>query len=483
MDIISCYIRQFNYKTPLYLYIIILMKDTDKMLDRTMNIIKKYYIHSEKYPFLKYKTPAEHKKDIDLKISKKWMGVDKIFDEMEKIVLASPKTSSTWFFNLLFGGQVFPAVAAEMLTAVLNNTMHTYKSAGIHILIENEVIDFMNKKIWFKNGDGLFTPWGSLSNTVAMIIARNEKEKSVMNTGIQKKKLTAYTSDQWHYSIPKAINFVGIGKDNLRVIKSDEKGKMDSKELESQIKKDIKDWYIPFFIKATAGTTVLGAFDNIIEIAKIAKKYKIRLHIDASLWGTALLSKKYKYLLKGIDQADSVTWNPHKMMNVPVLAAPILVKDPTVLLKSFHEEADYLIQPQKKEDMLDLAKLNPASKSIQCGRRNDAFKVWTALKFLWEDGYEKRVNHQFDLAKYATQTIKKDKDLILVLEPECINVCFQVQGKSASKICEALDRKWLIKVSYGQRKGKEFIRLMTVNADMTKKDIDNFFKQVMTVKI
>jgi hypothetical protein len=70
------------------------------------------------------------------------------------------------------------------------------------------------------------------------------------------------------------------------------------------------------------------------------------------------------------------------MMNVPVLAAPILVKDPTVLLKSFHEEADYLIQPPKNINLLELAKLNPAGKSIQCGRRNDAFKVWTALKFL-----------------------------------------------------------------------------------------------------
>ena len=75
------------------------------------------------------------------------MPLDSLFNEMQKIVLASPKTSSKGFFNLLFGGQIMPAVMAEMLTAVLNNTMHTYKSAGIHILIENEVIDFMNKKI------------------------------------------------------------------------------------------------------------------------------------------------------------------------------------------------------------------------------------------------------------------------------------------------------------------------------------------------
>ena len=90
---------------------------------------------------------------------------------------------------------------------------------------------------------------------------------------------------------------------------------------------------------------------------------------------------------------------------------------------------------------------------------------------------------EFDNAKYAVSVIKKDKGLKLILEPECINVCFQVEGKPANKICEALDKQWLIKVSYGKRKWEEFIRLMTVNADITKKDIDNFFKHVKNVKI
>lgn len=452
-------------------------------MERLMWIIKMYYDHSQKIPVLKYKSPEKLKKEINLKISKKGMTLDLLFDEMEKIVLNSPKTSSKWFFNLLFWGQIFPAVMAEMLTAVLNNTMHTYKSAWIHILIENEVIDFMNKKIWYKNGDGIFTPWGSLSNTVAMIVARNEKNPSIVNEGISNKKLTAYTSDQGHYSLPKAVNFVGIWKNNLRVIESDERGKMNIGKLEKQIRKDISEWYTPFFIKATAGTTVLGAFDSIQEIAKIAKKYKIWLHVDASLWWTALLSKKYKHLLKWINEADSVTWNPHKMMNVPVLAAPILMKDPTVLLKSFNEEADYLIQPQKKTNDLKTFKYNPASKSIQCWRRNDAFKVRTALKFLGEDGYEKRVNHQFSLAKYATKCIKKDKTLKLMIEPEWVNVCFQVKGKSSKAICDKLDAEGIIKVSYGFWKWEDMIRLMCVNADMANKDIDNFFVAVKSIKI
>lgn len=450
--------------------------NTEKIVQKTMDIIKKYYDHSKKYPVLRYKSPQQLKKEINLTISKKWTQLDSLFDDMEKIALNSPKTNSKGFFNLLVGGEILPAVMAEILTAVLNNTMHTYKSAGIHILIEQEVIKFLLQKVGYKNGDGIFSPGGSLTNMIALVIARNEKISSIKSSGIRGKKLVGYTSDQAHYSTEKFISVTGLGKEAIRIIPTDNKGKMDSKLLEKQIISDLHHGYIPFYINATAWTTVLGAFDPIEKIANIAKKYKLRLHVDAALGWWALLSKRHKKVLKWIELSDSVSRSLHKMMNMPLLAAVLLVKDPKILYKNFNENADYLFQ-------MDDNDLNPANKSIQCGRRNDAFKVWTALKYLGENWYEKRINMEFDNAKYAVSVIKKDKGLKLILEPECINVCFQVKGKPANKICEALDKQWLIKVSYGKRKWEEFIRLMTVNADITKKDIDNFFKHVKNVKI
>ncbi len=448
----------------------------EQMLKKTMDIIKKYYTHSEKYPVLKYKSPQQLKKEINLTIPKKWTPVDSLFNEMEKIALNSPKTNSKGFFNLLVGGEIMPAVMAEILTAVLNNTMHTYKSAGIHILIEQEVIKFLLKKVGYKKGDGIFAPGWSLTNMIALVLARNETYTSIKQSWIEGKKLVGYTSDQAHYSIEKFISVTGLWKNAIKIIPTDDKGKMDIKILEEQILSDLRDGYIPFYVNATAWTTVLGAFDPIEKIAKIAKKYKLRLHTDAALGWWALLTKKYKTLLKGIEQSDSISRSLHKMLNVPLLAAVLLTKNPNILYKNFNENADYLFQ-------MDNTDLNPASKSIQCGRRNDAFKVWTALKYLGEKGYEQRITKEFENAKYAASMIKKDKDLKLILEPECINVCFQVKWKSASKICEALDKQGLIKVSYWNRRWEEFIRLMCVNADMTKKDIDNFFKQVKSVKI
>lgn len=450
--------------------------NSDKMLQKTIAIIKKYYTHSEQHPVLKYKAPAQLKKEINIKINSTWTSPDVLFGELEKIALNSPKTNSKWFFNLLVGWEILPAVMAEMLTAVLNNTMHTYKSAGIHILIEQEVIRFFLNKVSFKKGDGIFAPGWSLTNMVSLVLARNQKSASIKNTGIKGERLVWYTSDQAHYSTEKFISVTGLWKEAIRIISTDSKGKMDLKKLEKKIKSDISKGFIPFYVTATAGTTVLWAFDPIEKIAKIAKKYKLRLHVDAALGGGALLSKKHKHLLKGIELSDSVSRSLHKMMNVPLLAAILLVKDPNILYENFHEDADYLFQ-------MDSRDLNPGNKSIQCGRRNDALKVRTALKYLGESGYEKRTNTQFANTQYAVALIKKEKDFKLVLEPECINVCFQVKNKPASKICEALDKQWLIKVSYGKRKNQEFIRLMCVNWDMTKKDIANFFKAVKSVKI
>ncbi len=446
------------------------------MLERTVDIIKKYYQESKNEPVLKHLSPIDLKKHINLDIPKKWTDINKVFDELEKIVLASPRTSSNGFFNLLFGGKLMPAIMAEMITAVLNNTMHTYKSAGIHILIEKEVINFFLKKIWYPNGDWTFVPGWSLTNMIALILARNEKDPSIKEEWIWKKKIIWYTSDQAHYSTKKFTSIMWLGYQGIKIIPTDEKGKMDILLLEDTIKRDIEAGYIPFFVTATAWTTVLGAYDPIKEISKIAKKYKMRLHVDAALWWGALMSKKYKYLLEWIELSDSVSRNQHKMMNVPLLAAALLVKDSNVFYKNFSESADYLFQ-------MDDQDLNPWNKTIQCGRRNDALKVWTALKYLWEDGYEKRINKEFSNAQYAVSIIKKDKDLELVLEPECINVCFHVRGKSAEKICEQLDNQWLIKVGYGIRKDKTFIRMVCVDPDMTKKDIQNFFDCVKSVKI
>ena len=126
----------------------------------------------------------------------------------------------------------------------------------------------------------------------------------------------------------------------------------------------------------------------------------------------------------------------------------------------------------------DEDQLNPGLHSIQCGRRNEALKVWTSWKYYGQAGYEKKVDRLFELSRYAVELIHRDADFDLIQEPESTTVCFSVSGKSDEHICEILDRQGMIKVGYGSAHGHTFIRLVFVNPDIEEKDVDNFFSKV-----
>ena len=124
--------------------------------------------------------------------------------------------------------------------------------------------------------------------------------------------MTLYTSDVSHYSIVKNASFIGLGRNHVRMVKTNDRGEMLAEDLDNQITKDIKDGYQPFFVNATAGTTVLGAFDNIENISEVCKKHDIWLHLDGAYCGSVIFSKSYKHLTKGIEHTDSFSVNAHK---------------------------------------------------------------------------------------------------------------------------------------------------------------------------
>lgn len=442
-----------------------------KFLRKAFQIAEKYIDSDVTHPVIKPLPPESNRDHFSLHIDNEGVTDEEFSEILERVVMSTPKTASKKFFNQLFGGRNAPALAAEILTTVTNNSMYTYKVGGVQIAIEKEVLQTKLDYLGFENGDGAFMPGGSISNMTAMMIARNEKEESLVADGFSGKKLIAYTSDQSHYSIEKNGAILGIGRNNVRKIESDEKGKMKIDVLEKTIQEDLEKGFIPFFINATAGTTVLGAFDLFEDIAKVANKYDVWMHVDAAWGGGMFLSEKYRHLVKGAEKADSVTWNAHKMMGVPLSASAILCKQKGLLYKHFSMKNDYLFQADSDE-------WNPGLSSIQCGRRNDAFKVWAAWKYFGKDGYEARVNKKFALVNHALGVIKKSTQFSLVLEPEGLNICFEVEGVSSIDLCNGLYEKGLVQVGYGTWKEKNFVRLVIVNPDMEFEDIDAFFDTI-----
>ena len=406
---------------------------------------------------------------IDLSLNDGAM-VDQEFKQVLKDVLIStPKTATKLFFNQLFGGRQSKAVLGDLLAVMLNNSMYTYKVAGPQVGIEQEIIRQSCELIGYgSQSNGTFPTGGSMSNYMALVMARDAKDPLCKTEGISK-PLVVYTSKESHYSNAKNVSFAGIGRNNIRYIQADSRGQMILSKLEEQIIEDLSNGFIPTYVNATAGTTVLGAFDPIDEIADITEKYKVWLHVDGAYCGSVIFSDEYKHLVNGISRSDSFSYNAHKMIGTPMTCSIILVKDKKHLHDSFSNDADYLYQTDGDD-------FNLGKTSFQCGRRNDALKFWTLWKSVGTNGLQNIVDQQFNLADVAREYVRNNSDYTLYSFDDSISICFNYKNIDPTALCTALYEHQITVVGFGSFNEDTFIRLVTINATNTKQDILNFFK-------
>lgn len=395
---------------------------------------------------------------------------------LKHIIKSTPKTASTSFFNQLFGGRIGKATLGDLLAVMLNNSMYTYKVAGPQVGIEKTILHKICDMIDYpKTSDGTFAPGGSMSNFMAVLMARDKYNPQVRAKGISN-TMTLYTSEVSHYSIAKNAAFIGVGRDQVKSIKTNAKGQMLAEDLDLQIKNDIEKGYQPFFVNATAGTTVLGGFDDVEGISKVCKKHDVWLHLDGAYCGSVIFSEHYKHLVNGIAHTDSFSVNAHKMLGTPLSCSIIVARDKKHLYQSFSNEADYLYQT-------DTDDFNLGKTSLQCGRRNDALKLWTLWKSVGSNGLETIVDHQFKLAKIAREYIINHPDYTLYSFDDSISVCFNYKNMCPKQLCTDLYEDAQLMVGFGNFKGQDFVRMVTINTLLEAEDIINFFKTIESFKI
>jgi sulfinoalanine decarboxylase len=307
-----------------------------------------------------------------------------------------------------------------------------------------------------------------MSNYMALVMGRDAKDPSCRLNGMTK-PMVIYTSKESHYSNSKNVSFAGIGRNNIRYIETDTKGRLIPEKLEEQILEDLQNDKIPTYVNATAGTTVLGAFDPIDKIADITEKYKIWLHVDGAYCGSVIFSDNYNHLVKGVERSNSFSYNAHKMLGTPLTCSIILVNDKKYLHDSFSNDADYLYQTDGDD-------FNLGKTSFQCGRRNDALKFWTLWKSIGTKGLKKIVEQQFDLANVALDYIRSNPNYTLYSFDDSISICFNYKNIEPMALCTALYEHQITVVGFGSFEEDTFIRLVTINANNEKQDILHFFK-------
>lgn len=289
--------------------------------------------------------------------------------------------------------------------------------------METEIISTVCKLAGYTNGDGIFAPGGSSSNMYGLVLARYKRIPTVKTTGMFGiRPLVLFTSEDAHYSLKKAAHWLGIGSDNCIAVSTNDRGQMSLDDLEVKIEAAKARGCDPFFINATAGTTVLGAFDDIDSIANVAERHGLWLHVDACLGGSALLAYKHRNLLNGLQRANSFAWNPHKTLGVPLQCSLFLTRESNLLARCNSIEVNYLFQQDKFYDI----SYDTGNKSIQCGRKIDAFKFWLMLKARGYGDYGHLVDHAIELSRLLEQKLgqRADRFRLVLNKHEYSNVCF-----------------------------------------------------------
>ncbi|XP_063307896.1 glutamate decarboxylase 1-like [Pelobates fuscus] len=390
------------------------------------NYIKKTYDGKSKV--LDFHHPHQILQGIEgfnLELSDQPEPLEQILVDCRDTLKYGVKTAHPRFFNQLSSGLDIIGLAGEWLTATANTNMFTYEISPVFIIMEEIVLKKMFEIVgWKENeGDGIFSPGGTISNLYSILVARYKYFPIVKTKGMSAlPPIVLFTSEHSHYSFEKASAALGIGTENVIAVNCDERGKMIPSDLEAKILKAKAEGFVPFYVSATAGTTVYGAFDPIEDIADICEKHNLWMHVDAAWGGGLLLSKKHCFKLNGIKRANSVTWNPHKMMGVPLQCSAVLTREKGLLQACNQMQATYLFQRDKHYNTA----YDTGDKTIQCGRHVDIFKLWLMWKAKGTSGFEHQINGCLELALYIYKTLKTKENFQLVFpeEPEHTNVCF-----------------------------------------------------------
>lgn len=260
-----------------------------------------------------------------------------------------------------------------------------------------------------------------MANFYAMNVARHRALPDIKRTGMAGHPLKLFVSAHAHYSFSKGAALLGIGTDNLIEVPVDSQGRMKVDALDDLISKEKAEGNKPFLVAANAGSTVFGAYDDFHGIADVCGSQGVWMHVDGAWGGSVVVSPRTAPLMAGVERADSVTWNPHKMMGIPLQCSAFLLKDRALMPSTHAANASYLFQPDKLN-----AHLDTGDKSLQCGRKVDALKLWVAWQHLGDEGYAERIDKAFANAKVLRDGVVRRQGVFrLVAEPMCTNVCFE----------------------------------------------------------
>lgn len=377
------------------------------------------------------------------------------------------------------------AVLAQFCTTLLNNGAAIYEMGPVNMAMEKNVIKKIGSLINYDgNFDGIFTHGGTAGNLTAMLAARQNKTSyNIWEEGVINGQLPGFMmSEQSHYSIGRNVKIMGLGEKSIVKIPFDSDYRMRNDLLE-EYKKRAEDMGIQVVaLIANSCSTATGTYDNLEKIADFCQKHDIWLHVDGAHGMGVLFSKKYIDRIKGINRADSVVIDFHKMLLVPALNTLVMFKNGETSYETFAQKASYLFQKSQKNVWY-----NSATRTIECTKSALGIVAYTAMKYYGDSYYSEYIDSRYDLAITFSNLIAADSELELAVHPDSNIVCFRYNNGNLnelslnrlnSKIRDQIIKEGSFYIVQTELSGTIWLRVTIINPVTSKKDLEHLIYRI-----
>ncbi|HEY1428509.1 MAG TPA: aminotransferase class I/II-fold pyridoxal phosphate-dependent enzyme [Candidatus Tumulicola sp.] len=443
--------------------------------------IAEYYAHPEAYRVLPAVKPGDVVAQLPERAPDRGEPFERIFDDFKRIVVPATTHWNHPRFFAYFATSAEPsAVAAEALSATLDVKAMLWRTSPAATELEEVTMRWLSDMLGLPaDWTGIIYDTASIAGFTALAAAREALGLDVRRygmTGRDLPRLRIYISDQTHSHVEKAAIALGIGQENVVHVPSDENFSMDARELERRVSADIGAGMRPLAIVATAGTTSTTSFDPLDEIADIAERHGIWLHVDAAYAGNAGAVPELRGLLRGAERADSFVVNPHKWLFVPMDLSVLFVKDESIVREAFSLVPEYLRTPETDV-------VNYMDYGLQLGRRFRSLKLWFVLRHLGVEGIRSLLRKHVALAQELAARIAASDDWELLAPHPLSVVCFRYCGvpeaerdAANERILEAVNASGAGFISHTKLRGKYTIRVAIGNLRTRRDDVEELWE-------
>jgi L-2,4-diaminobutyrate decarboxylase len=440
------------------------------------------------------KTPSAIEKEIKeiMNFPLEGTSFEEVLDEIEGPVFRnSLHISHEKSMAHLHCPPLLPGILGESIIGTLNQSMDSWDQSPAATYVEEGMVKWLTGRVRYpETSDGVFTSGGTQSNYMGLLLARDyfcltHWGHNVQIQGLPKDfhRLRILCSEDAHFTVKKSASQLGLGEQAVVTVKTDEHHRISLRDLEIALSKLSDDGLLPFALVSTCGTTDFGSIDPLHEIAAIAEEYGLWLHVDAAFGGGLLLSHSHRWKLDGLEKADSITVDFHKLFYQPVSCGAFLVKNRQNFGYLSHH-ADYL-NPLKDEDE---GIVNLVTKSTSTTRRFDALKLYLSLKTIGTDTFGHMIDHTVELAQYAAGYIDGTENLSLKNKhPEINTIIFRYEPSFAPdfdldelnrEIQQTLLQEGRGVIAKTTVEGKTYLKLTLLNPRTGTEEIHKLIKEI-----